>query len=102
MHTHVIRQKAFFGIFWSSAMTFLLMSYVVVKCVLEAHFRAGNSQKSLRARSGECGGWVMTGIATQQMACGSVRYLNAETTVPATFPELHCTTSAELTHRNDQ
>jgi hypothetical protein len=29
---------------------------------LEPNFRVGNSQKSLRARSGEYGGWVMTGM----------------------------------------
>jgi hypothetical protein len=99
----MLRQKASFGIFWSSAMTFDLMSSVVaITCALEAHFGVGNSQKSLEARSGEYGGWVMTGIATQQVVCGSVHYLNEETTVPATFPELHCTTSAELAHRNDQ
>jgi hypothetical protein len=42
-------------------------------------FRAGNSQTSLGARSGECGGWVMT----QQAVCGSVSHRDAETTVPA-------------------
>jgi hypothetical protein len=39
-----------------------------------------NSQKSLGARSEECGGCVMTGIAAQQAMCGSVRYRDAETT----------------------
>jgi hypothetical protein len=42
-------------------------------------FRVGNSQKPLGARSGKYGGWVMT----QQAMCGSVRYRDAETTVPA-------------------
>jgi hypothetical protein len=37
----------------------------------------------LGARSGEYGGWVMTGIAPQQAMCGSLRYRDAETTVPA-------------------
>jgi hypothetical protein len=52
------------------------------------------------------GGWVMTGIAAQQAMCGSVRYRDAETTVPATghaaCSELYHSTSAELAHRNDQ
>jgi hypothetical protein len=37
------------------------------------------STVSLGARFGECGDWVMT----QQEMCGSVRYRDAETTVPA-------------------
>jgi hypothetical protein len=61
---------------------------------------------SLEARSDEYGGWVMTRIAAQQAMCGSVRYRDAETTVPATCraasSELHGATSANLTRRNDQ
>jgi hypothetical protein len=38
---------------------------------------------SLGQRSEEYGGWVRTGIATEQAMCGSVRYRDAETTVPA-------------------
>jgi hypothetical protein len=34
---------------------------------------------SLGARSGECDGWVMTGISAEQAMCGSVRYRDAET-----------------------
>jgi hypothetical protein len=46
-------------------------------------FTVENSKKSLGARSGEYGGWVMTGFASQQAMCGSVHYRDAETTVPA-------------------
>jgi hypothetical protein len=42
-------------------------------------FGAKNSQNLLGVRSGDCGGWVMT----QHAMCGSVRYRDAETTVPA-------------------
>jgi hypothetical protein len=48
----------------------------------------------------------MTEIAAQQAIRGSVRYPNAETTVPANCravsSELRRATSAELAHRNDQ
>ena len=70
-HTHLLhrschcwkyRRKAFFGgIFRSSAVAFDLMSSVVAKrAPLRPIFRVGISQKSLGARSGEFGGWVMT------------------------------------------
>jgi hypothetical protein len=70
-HTHLLhrfcrrwkhRRKASFGIFCSSAVAFHWMSSIVAKCVpLRPIFRVGNSQKSLGARSGDYGGWVMTG-----------------------------------------
>jgi hypothetical protein len=75
------------------------MSSMVAKRVpLRPIFRVGKSQKSLGARSGEYGGWVMTGmflwlgIAAKQAMCGSVRYRDAETTVPATcrVPSPNC------------
>jgi hypothetical protein len=56
---------------------------VAKRATLRPSFRVGNSQKSLGARSGEYGGWLMTGTAAQQTMCGSVRYRDAETTVPA-------------------
>ena len=88
------------------------MSSMVAKCVpLRTIFRAGNSQKSLGARSGDYGGWVMTRMlfsarnAAQQLMCGSVRYRGAETTLPATCraisSELHRATPAKLARRND-
>jgi hypothetical protein len=78
------RWKTSFGIFRCSAVAFHLLSPMVAKCVhLRPIFRAGNSQQSLGARSGEHGGWVMTVIAAQQAMWGSVRYLDGETTVPA-------------------
>ena len=71
-HTHLLhrschcwkhRQKASFGIFRSSAFAFDLMSSMVAKRVpLRPIFGVGKSEKSLRARSGECGGWVMIGM----------------------------------------
>jgi hypothetical protein len=92
-HTHLLhpschcwkrRRKALFIYcflnFLSSAVAFDLMSSMVAKRVpLRLIFEVGNSQTSLGARSGEYGGWVMT----QQAMCGSVRYRDAETTVPA-------------------
>jgi hypothetical protein len=90
-------REASFGIIRSSAVAFDLMSSTVVKCnTLRPIFRVGNSQKSPEARPGDCGGWVMT----QQAMCGSVRYPDAETTVPACYlprraasSELHRATS---------
>jgi len=71
-HTHLLhrschcwkhRRKASFGIFWNSAVAFHLMSSMVAKRVpLRPIFRVENTQKSLGARSGEYGGWVMTGM----------------------------------------
>jgi hypothetical protein len=97
------RWKAYFEIFGSFTVAFDLMSSMVEKCVPSRPiFRVTNSQKSL----GECSGWVMTGTATQQAMCGSVRYRDAETTVPTAFcdasSELRRTTSVKLTLRNDQ
>jgi hypothetical protein len=64
--------------------TFELMSSMAGNHVpLRPIFRVRNSKKSLWARSGECGGWVMTGTAAHQEMCGSVRYSDAETTAPA-------------------
>ncbi|KDR19555.1 hypothetical protein L798_06353 [Zootermopsis nevadensis] len=54
------RQKASFGIFRSLAFD-LMSSMVEKRAPLRPIFRVGNSQKSLGARSRECGGWVMTG-----------------------------------------
>jgi hypothetical protein len=75
-------------------------------------FRVGNSQKSLGdRRSGVYTGLVITAmfsrgrIAAQQAMCGSVRYRDAETTVPATSraasSEFHSATAAKLARRND-
>jgi hypothetical protein len=71
-HTHLLnkschfwkhRRKASFGIFYSSSVAFHLMSSMVAKSVLlRPVFRVGNSQKSLGARSGSYGGWVMIGM----------------------------------------
>jgi hypothetical protein len=94
-----------FGIFRCSAVAFNLTSPMVAKYAhLRPIFRAGNSQQSLGARSGEHGGWVMTVIAAQQAMCGSVRYRDAETTATchAASSELHRPTSARLAPRNDQ
>jgi len=65
-HTHLLhrpchcwkhQQMSSFGIFQSLAVAFDLMSSLVVKRVpLRPILRAGNSQKSLGARSGEYGG----------------------------------------------
>ena len=60
------RRKASFGIFRSSAVAFDMMSSMVAKRVpLRPIFRVGNSQKSIGTRSGEYGGWVMTGGSVQ-------------------------------------
>jgi len=57
------RRKSSFGIFRSSAVAFDFMSSMVAKrAPLRPIFRVGNSQKSPGARSGEYGGWVMTGM----------------------------------------
>jgi hypothetical protein len=84
----------------------LLSSKVEKSVPLRPIFRVGKSQKSLGARSGEYGGWVMTGTAAQQAMCGSVRYRDAETTVPticrAASSELYLATSAKLACRTDQ
>jgi hypothetical protein len=78
------QRKASFGIFLSSTLAFDSMTSTVAKRVpLGPISRVGNSQKSLGARSGEYGGWVMTGTAAQQAMCGSVRYCDAVTIVPA-------------------
>ena len=48
------------------------MSSMVAKRVpLRPIFRVGNSQKSLEARSGEYGGWVMTGMLFSARNCSS-------------------------------
>jgi len=80
-HTHLLhqfcccwkhRQKASFRIFRSWAVAFDLMSSMDVKRVpLMPIFRVGNSQKSLGARSGEYGGWVMTGMLFSARNCDS-------------------------------
>jgi hypothetical protein len=76
--------EGFFVLFRSSAVAFHLMPFIVVKRdPLRPIFRVRNSQKSLGARSGGCGGWVMTGIAAQQAMCGLVRHRDTETSVPA-------------------
>jgi hypothetical protein len=55
------RRKASSGVFRSLATALHLMRSKVAKCVpLRPVCRVGNSPKSLGARSGECGGWVMT------------------------------------------
>jgi hypothetical protein len=71
------------GFFWNLpefAVKFDLMSSMVAKRVpLRLIFGVGYSQQPLGARSGEYGGWVMT----QQAMCGSMRYRDAKTIVPA-------------------
>jgi hypothetical protein len=47
------------------------------------------------------------GIVAQQAMCGSVRYRDAETTVPAchlsrSFLRIHFTSSTKLARKNDQ
>jgi hypothetical protein len=64
-------------------------------CPLESS-EQGTTKKSLVAKFGEYGGWVMTGTAAQQAMCGSVRYRDAETTIPATPSKPHCTTLQNL------
>jgi hypothetical protein len=55
------------GFFWSSAVAFdLIPSQFAKRVPLRPILRVGISQKSLGARSGEHGDWVMTGIAAQQ------------------------------------
>jgi hypothetical protein len=49
--------------------------------------------------SREFGGWVMTGIAALQAMCGSVRYRDEDTTVPATCRSASSTTSTKLARR---
>jgi hypothetical protein len=75
----------------SSTVAFHLMSFIVAKRVpLRLIFRVGNSQRSLGARSGEYGGWMMTGKffwarnCCTTVICGSVRYRDAETIALAT------------------
>jgi hypothetical protein len=75
-HTHLLhrschcwkhRQKASFGIFCSSVVAFHSISSIVAKRVpLRPIFGVGNSQKSLGARSGEYGSWVMTGMLSRR------------------------------------
>jgi hypothetical protein len=71
-------------------------------------FRVGNSKTSLGARSGECGGWVLTGIAAQQALCGSVRYREASRNhcpcLPpvAPLPPNGIAQAAKLARRSDQ
>jgi hypothetical protein len=92
------RFKAFFGIFLTSAVAFDVMSSMAVKHIpLWTIFRVRNSQKWLGERSGECGGWVMT----QQAICGSVRYRDAETTIPACHLS-HGATSARPALRKER
>jgi hypothetical protein len=75
------RQKASFGIFWSSAITFDLMSSMVTKRVpLRLIFRVGNSQihSEWDMEHMVVGWWQecfsLWGIASQQAMCGSVYY----------------------------
>jgi len=63
------RRKAFFGIFWSSAVAFDLSSMVAKRVPLRPIFILGNSQKSLGARSRQYGGWVMTGMLFSARNC---------------------------------
>ena len=56
----------------SAVRAFHLMSSMVVKCIpLRPIFGVGNSQKSLGARFGEYGGWVMTGMLFSARNCGT-------------------------------
>jgi hypothetical protein len=55
---------------------------VAERVPLRPIFRIANSQPG--ARSGDYGGWEMTGIAAQQEMYGLVPYRDAETIVPAT------------------
>jgi hypothetical protein len=78
-HTHLLhrsshcferQRKGLFGIFWSSAITFHLISSMVVKHVpLRSIFVVWNCQKSLGVRSREYGGWVMTGMLFAARNC---------------------------------
>jgi hypothetical protein len=47
----------------------LMSSMVVKRFPLRPIFRVGNSQKSLGVRSGEYGGWVMTGMLSSVRNC---------------------------------
>jgi hypothetical protein len=68
-HTHLLHcwncwkhREASFGVFMSSSVAFHLTSSMIVKRVLlRPILGVGNSQKSLGARFGEYGAWVMTG-----------------------------------------
>jgi hypothetical protein len=65
-----------FGIFRSSAVAFRLMSFMVAKCVsLRPIFRVKNRQKSLVTGSGECGGWMMTGMVLSERNCCTTSYV---------------------------
>jgi hypothetical protein len=69
--------------FRSSAVEFDLLTSIAAKSVfLRPAVCVENSQKSLGARPGECGCWVMT----QEAMCGPVRRREAEATVPACLP----------------
>ena len=104
--------KAFFGIFRSSAVAFDLMSSMVAKrAPLRPIFRAGKSQKSLGVRSGEYGGWVMTGMLLSARNCcttsdvwlGALSWCrnHSPATCRSVSSELHRATSAKLARRND-
>jgi hypothetical protein len=68
-------------------------------CLHEAHFQSREQPKSLEARSGECGDWVMT----QEAMCGSVCYREAEATAPACLPATcRSVSSAILARKNDR
>jgi hypothetical protein len=99
-----------FGIFLSLEVELYFMSPMVAKCFpMRSIFRVWNSQNSLGAI---CGEYVVgssqesisqRGIAALQAMCGSVRYREAETTVPATCraasSELHRATSEKHVRR---
>jgi hypothetical protein len=46
-----------------------MFSMVAKNFLLRPIFRVGNSQKSLGARSGEYGGWMMTGMFFSERNC---------------------------------
>ena len=63
------------GFFWNLpefGVAFDMSSMVAKRVPLRPIFRVGNSQKSLGARSGEYGGWVMTGMLFSARNCCTI------------------------------
>lgn len=109
------RQKVSFGIFRSSAVAFDFMSSKIVGNIsLRSIFRVGKIHKSLGGRSGDCGGWVMTGMSVSARNCSTTGdvWLGAlpccrnrsgvHATCHAASFELQRATCAKLVRRNYQ
>jgi hypothetical protein len=74
-----------FGVFRSSAVAFDLMSSTVaIRVPVRPIFRVGKSQKSLGARSGECGFRMMTRILTRRVIAANTQSRRYELVVQQT------------------